>query len=401
MRQAQARGLRAVVADKQDALADAPEIVSAADEVAELDYTDAQRCVRWTRKRARSHRLAGVYGFREYAMEAVAQSAGALGLPGNPPEAVAIVRDKYLCREALRSAGFRQPATAPCASFADARRFAEDHAGPWVLKPRTAMGSLGVAVVADSSALEQVYEALDPAQRARCLIETYQSGDELSAEGVFVAGRPCVAALTQKHLVGAGSLVEKGHLLPAPLPLDAAAAATNAVEAALTTLRLCFGTFHVELWLDRGQPVLGEIHVRPGGDYIHLMLELVTGVEPYGAVFDQLVGKQVDPASWRPGGAAAILYFTPPSGVVRAITGREVVEADPALVRLDLPLVPGARVRPLRESSDRPGFVLARADTSEQAWVAAQRLHDLVHIEIESEPVPEVEALAEGVKAAS
>ena len=401
MWQAQARGLRAVVADKQDALADAPEIVGAADEVVELDYTDTARCVRWATNRARRDRPAGVYGFREYALEAVAQSAAALGLPGNPPEAVAIARDKYLCREALRSAGFRQPATAACASFADARRFAEEHAGPWVLKPRSAMGSLGVAVVEDVAALEQAFEALDPAQRARCLIETYQSGDELSAEGVFVDGRPCVAALTQKHLVGGGSLVEKGHVLPAPLPLDVTLAATNAVEAALASLRLCFGTFHVELWLDRGQPVLGELHVRPGGDYIHLMVELVTGVEPYGTVFDQLVGKRVDPASWRPSGATAILYFTPPAGVVRSVTGREIVEADPALVRLDLPLEPGARVPPLRESSDRPGFVLARADTPEQAWAAAHRLHDAVHIEVETQLVPEGEGLAEGVKAAS
>jgi biotin carboxylase len=381
--QAQARGMRAIVADTAENLGAAPHIAGAADEAVELAYDDPDRCVEWALGRTRSEPLAGVYGFREFSVESVARVAAALDLPGNPPEAVATVRDKYRSREALRAAGFDQPETAECASLRDAEAFADAHPGPWVVKPRGSMGSVGVAIVRDRAGLAEAHAALPEPDRDRFLIETHQAGAEHSAEGVFVDGVPHVVALTEKRLVGDGSVVELGHVLPAPADEKTTARAAETVERALRALGLRFGFFHVELWLDGPRVILGEVHARPAGDYIHLMVELVTSVEPYGAVFDQLVGRPVDPAAWRPRGAAAILYFTPPPGIVRAVRGRERVEADPACVRLDLPLEPGGRVPPLRESGDRPGFVLARAASPAEAWAAAERLRDAIAIDVD------------------
>jgi hypothetical protein len=68
---------------------------------------------------------------------------------------------------------------------------------------------------------------------------------------------------------------------------------------------------------------------------------------------------------------------------VRAVRGRERVEADPACVRLDLPLEPGGRVPPLRESGDRPGFVLTRGGSPAEAWATAERLRDAIAIDVD------------------
>lgn len=389
VRQAQARGVRVVVGDTAENLRAAPDIAAAADDVAEVPYDDPDACVAWARARARSERVAGVYGFREYSVESVAAVAAELGLPGNPPDAVAIARDKHRCREALRAAGFRQPAVRKCASSDDARAFAASHRpGPWVVKPRSAMGSLGVRVVTDERDLDAAVDALGAHRRDGFLVEEFQAGVEISAEGVFVAGTPHVVALTEKELVE-GSLVERGHAVPARLPGAVAARARAEVARALTALGLRCGFFHVEAWIDAGEPVLGEVHVRPGGDYIHLMVELVTGVEPYGAVFDDLLGRGVDLAPRGRYGAAAILYLTPPQGVVASTGDVAAVARDPACVAVELDVGPGDVVPPLRQSSDRPGYVLAHGDTTESAWRAARRLHDMTALRVDAaRPAP-------------
>src|SRR5437870_11687473 len=97
--QAQARGLRAIVDDTAENLAAAPNIAATADEAVELAYDDPDRCVEWALERARAEPLAGVYGFREFSVESVARVAAALGLPGNPPEAVATEIGRASCRE--------------------------------------------------------------------------------------------------------------------------------------------------------------------------------------------------------------------------------------------------------------------------------------------------------------
>src|SRR5207244_3629930 len=163
--QAQARGLRAIVADTAENLAAAPDIAGTADEAVELAYDDPDRCVEWALERARAEPLAGVYGFREFSVESVARVAAALGLPGHPPD----------------------------------------------------------AVVGDRAELAQAYAALPEPDRGRFLVETHQTGAEYSAEGVFVDGVPHVVALTEKRLVGDGSVVELGHVLPARLEARAAA----------------------------------------------------------------------------------------------------------------------------------------------------------------------------------
>jgi hypothetical protein len=60
-----------------------------------------------------------------------------------------------------------------------------------------------------------------------------------------------------------------GHTLPAELPEADGARIRACVEAALRALELRVGAFHVEPWLTQDTVVLGEVHGRYGGDWIH------------------------------------------------------------------------------------------------------------------------------------
>ena len=387
VRQAQTRGLRVVLLDSPANLAAAPEIAAAADAVLSGPFDEPDRCVEIALEHAGEEEFVGTFGWREYSVESVAAVAEALHLPGNSRRTVATVRDKYACREALRRAGFTQPCARRCADLDDARDFIRaGGGGPWIVKPKDAMGSLGVRIVRTPADLPDAFAALPDRHRTDFIVEEFQPGTEYSAEGVFVEGAPHVIALTTKLLMDHDCFVERGHVMPALLPLELAQRARQVVQAALRSLGLRYGVFHVEFWIDGDRLILGEVHARPGGDYLHLMVELVTGLELYGLVYDQLIDRVPDPARWRVGRGAAILYFTPPPGRLVSLADAAAVARDPACVRLELCLKPGDPIAPIRESEDRPGFVLAQGATPEAARDAAQRLHDLMDLQVRPDP---------------
>ena len=419
LRQAAGLGLDVWLTDTAGNLAAAPELAAAATRHSAVDFHDPAACARWAGLRARDARFVGVYGFREFAVESVAAVAAALGVPGNPVSAVRLVRDKYSCRRALAASGFAQPAISCCTSRAQASEFMDRNPpGPWVIKPRAEMGSTGVSLVDGpddlDDAVSYLAESCSAAARARggsaagCrefLIEQYQAGPEYSAEGIFLAGQPHVLVLTQKQTTGAPHFVETGHQMPAMLAPPLERTARETVCAALRAAGLTWGVFHVEFWVSRDSVVLGELHARPGGDYIHLMTQLVTGIELHGAVFAQLLGHRLDPAAWSPRGGAAIRFLhadtrasSAANGGARdradggacdradgselvSVTGWDEVLASADCVRAELTVRPGQLLRPATSSAGRPGLVVARGASAQDAAARAAALASSVRFQ--------------------
>jgi biotin carboxylase len=193
-----------------------------------------------------------------------------------------------------------------------------------------------------------------------------------------------VLALTSKITTQEPHFIEIGHTMPADLPVEIAQRARETVSAALLATGMRWGVFHVEFWLDQEHIVLGELHARSGGDNLHPMTELVTGIDLYGVVLDQLAQKTVDPADWdlyQRG--AAMRYVVVPPGRVTAISGLEDVNADPACVQAKLALRVGDESKPMTSSLDRHGFVFATGKTAREAGENAERLCRHIHVDVE------------------
>ncbi|MFJ3203798.1 ATP-grasp domain-containing protein [Streptomyces sp. NPDC086989] len=382
LEQARSRGLLTHVTNQGDTLAATPEVTAAADGATAVDFTRPGETADWAAADAGSAGApAVVFGVREMAQVAVAETAQRLGVPGNPPEAVRRIRTKDACREALAAAGFRQPAVRLCHGEADALAFLAGTAGPWVVKPRDGADSAGVRKVTGPADLPAALDRL-PDPEAPFLVEEFVQGEEFSVEGVFLGGAPRVLAVTAKEKLAPPYFVEIGHVLPAPLPQDTRQEIEDTVGAALTALGLRFGLFHVELWLTAEGIVLGEVHARIGGGWIHRMLPHArTGLELYGAVYDDVLGRRVElPALTR---AAATRYFAPPAGRVTAVEGWEEAAAHPAVLHAELRLAPGDVVGDFRSGGDRVGAVVVGADTPEEARELARELVDSVRITVE------------------
>ncbi|MFD8693580.1 ATP-grasp domain-containing protein [Kitasatospora purpeofusca] len=362
--QFKARGSRVVVTDTAAALAAAPEYAALADETHVLDYTDPAACVRWALAYRAHHPVDAVTGFREYSVLAVAEMAAALRLPGNRPELVRTVRTKDLCRRALSDLGFRQPATALCSTPQDVAGFLASHGGPAVVKPRDAAGSEGVVRVDTPDGAARAFAlARAGAGPGPVLVEEFVTGPEYSVEGLFTEGIPHALAVTRK-ILAPGTFVEAGHVTPVELPggrhRDIAREAVRALEA----LGLRYGIFHVECWLTAEGPVLGELHVRPGGDWLHAMVEWAhPGLELLGCLHDDLLGLPVALPT-RPARGAAVRFVLPEPGLVTAVDGWEALAADERLIHAELSVAPGDVVAPAHSSRDRAGTLCLGADSA-------------------------------------
>lgn len=367
-----AAGVRTHVTNKPADLAGNTEALRAlADAVSPVDFDDPDACAAWARERvAAGERFDVVLGVREKAQRAVAEVAAALGVPGNAPEAVRRVQTKDACRARLAEAGFPQPEFRVCSGEEDALAFLRESQGPWIVKPRDAMGSLGVSLVREPGELTAAVEALvDPA--GTFLVEEFVEGTEYSVEGVFLGGRPKVLAVTGKETMEPPLFVEVAHVLPAALPGETRDEIERQVCAALTELELVYGIFHVELWVTPRGIVLGEVHVRPGGDGIYLMLaHAIPGLELFRMVYDDALGRPAATGGLMPARAAAVRFLMPPPGRLLSVAGWDRVRSHPDVLFAELTVEPGSVIRPVRESEDRVGLVVVGAEDS----AAAQRL---------------------------
>ena len=379
--EARRRGLRVLGADTPENLAAAKDQRDRADEAVPLDVHDVAACRAW----AAEHRgrIAAVATIRELSVLPAAWLAHDLGVTGNAPEAVLRVRRKDECRERLREAGFPQPRTAVCRDVAEAERFVRGTGGgPWVVKPRDGLAGIGVTVIEEPGELAAAvakFEALPKAMRPlgrphAFLVETYVDGPEFSAEGVVTRDGPQVLALTRK---GKGEgFVELSHRQPAGLDEDTAAEAREAVARALTTVGITHGVFHVEFWATSSGVVLGELHDRGGGDYIHTLVEGTRpGFSLYGTLLDDLLGRAPRPAPAATRAACAQFVLAPP-GRLRAVHGWDEVVADPSVIASYLQFGVGDTVPEASDSYTRPAVFVAVAEGPEELDAHVARLRD-------------------------
>jgi formate-dependent phosphoribosylglycinamide formyltransferase (GAR transformylase) len=331
--------------------------------------------------RERGEHFDVVLGLRDHVVVGAAECAAAIGLMGNPPELVRLVRNKDECRARLAELGFPQPAVRLCADAAEAAAFLREIAGPWVVKPRDAMASIGVSKVERIEDLATAIAGLPTADPF--LVEQFVFGSEFSAEGVFLGGAPKVLAVTAKQTLPPPNFVEAGHVLPAELPAEVRGEIERQVQAALTALGLRFGVFHVELWLTDAGVVLGEVHPRPGGDWLHMLLgHAIPDLELFGLILDDVLGRPPRRVL-TPTRAAAAFFLTPRPGRLVRIDGWADVLAHPNVLHAELTVEPGQVIGPVRESSDRSGVVVVGADTPASARELAVQLTSSVGFVVE------------------
>lgn len=323
--------------------------------------------------------FAGAISMSEPALVPTAHICEALGLPGNSVETVTLLKDKGQMRARLNSLGISPVAADVGHSLADLHAFAHKVGCPMIVKPVDASGSLGVFRVDAIAELEQVWQQVQALQLPRFLMEEYLDGPEMSVESFSFHGRHVILALTDKLTLP--NHVEIGHSIPAQLDQALEEQVKDFVVAFLDAVKFAEGPAHTEVKLTKHGPRIIESHNRPGGDRINELVRVAYGFDMKEMAFRWLCGL-VEPLMESPRlqAGAAIRFFTPPPGLVQDISGLDAVQRAEGLVEIQLGVKVGGQVRPIHESYDRAGHVVACGPNVQEAIRRCERMVEQVRI---------------------
>jgi carnosine synthase len=234
-------------------------------------------------------RADGVLTFVEDFVCQVARVAAALGLPGNPPEAVDAARSKVRTRELSTRLGLPTPKAQRVRSVDELFAAAVGIGFPAVVKPEFGASAVGCVRVDSREGLPGVYmlvrELVTPERKAifragnDLLLEEYLDGVEFDVDLVMQNGQCVFSSVSQNWPTAEPSFQETGLHIP---PDHDKRAVRRLVELSVRTVQAFGfrrGVLHVEGKCTSHGPRIVEVNARMGGTKIHQMVEAVWGVD--------------------------------------------------------------------------------------------------------------------------
>ncbi len=385
--QARARGLRVAAVDRS---ADAPGLV-ASDLAEVVDFTDVEGVVEVGRR-------IGIDGVltvsADRAVPVVAAVAEELGLPGIGTHTAHLLTHKRAMRDALRAAGLPQPPYASLRSSADIDDAIAAVGFPAVLKPVDSGGQRAVFRIESRDELERdLDEAVAESPTGEALLEAFVDGVELNGIVVARVGEPALITLSDRlRPPGIGFGVGWIHVYPPSIPLEQHRLASQVAVESVRALGLRDAIAFPQLIASPdGSVHVVEVAARiPGGQMADLVRHAV-GVDLVEIAMLQALGDYVpdDVALPRFTQPLAIRFFTAepgplPTGRVTRIGELDAVLASEGVVQADTYLQVGETIRPVRRDGDRRGYVIAIADTPEEALRRAEHAATKLHVDVEA-----------------
>lgn len=264
----------------------------------------AAKVVEW----ARTHTVDGVVAIGDLPTPTAARVAQALGLPGHPPEAADICRDKYRSRECLRRAGLNVPAFQRVARTSDPLLLASAVSFPCLLKPLTLSASRGVIRANTAGEFAAAFERIsrllnspdvgmmrDPASDF-IQVEDYVDGAEVAVEGLVSGGRTHLLAIFDKPDPLAGPFFEETiYVTPSRLSSATQGKIREEVRRAVEALGLRDGPLHAELRLNTAGAWMMEAAARPIGGLCARSLRFQAGMPLEELILRHALGEKLEP----------------------------------------------------------------------------------------------------------
>ena len=347
---------------------------------------------------ARKHPLAAVVFVGDRPTPTAARVAQQLKLPGHPPEAVDICRDKYLSRERLRERGLRVPEFRRFDVDSDPRSLVSQATFPCVLKPLALSGSRGVIRANDAEEFVAAFERIRNLLKSPDVgvlreetsnfiqVEDYIEGIEIAADGIMDSGRLRILAIFDKPDPLTGPYFEETiYVTPSRLPQHTQQRVEKTLAAAVQALGLYHGPLHAEMRISGAKEPASEIWVmevaaRPIGGIcskaLRFRIPLVDERVSLEEVLIRLaLGTDVSRIQNDRDASGVMMIPIPAEGFYQGMQNLELAMAQPDIVDIVITAKLGQNLIPLPEGSSYLGFIFARASTPAQVEAALRAAH--------------------------
>ena len=379
------------------------------DKAIPIRFYDESRSVAAILESARARPIDGVLVVGDRPTVIAAGVAEGLGLPGHPPPAAAVARNKQLTRERLRDSGLLVPWFVSMPAEADPTMLARSVLFPCVVKPLALSGSRGVIRADDPSSFLAAFDRLrallrTPDVRAErneahdtVLVEGFIEGREFALEGLLHHGALHVLAPFDKPDPLDGPFFEETiYVTPSSAAADVQQAIVDAVGRAADAIGLRHGPIHAECRVnDRGVFVL-EVAARPIGGLCARALRFEKGDgSPFHEKgsrppFEEVLLRHAlgeAPDAWRreSGASGVMMIPIPQRGIFRGVAGMDEARRVAGVDDVQITAKPDQLLIPLPEGASYLGFIFARGPRSADAEHALRTAHARLRFTIDPE----------------
>lgn len=324
---------------------------------------------------------------------AAAYAAQALGIRGNPPEAVEGSRNKLRQREALAKTGVRVPQFFSFKTTDDPAAISTRINFPCVVKPTVLAASQGVIRANNAAefgaAVRRVRAVLDSpeiqAQREpgldRLLVETYIPGKEVALEGLLEDGSLRTLAIFDKPDPLEGPFFEETiYVTPSRLPAATQQAVAECAQQSIAALGLLTGPVHAEFRVNDDGPWVLEIAPRPIGGLCARALRF--GPQKI-SLEELLIRHALDLGGsdlQREDDASGVMMIpVPRSGIFEGVDGLDDAERVGGITEIRITARLHDYVAAWPDGSSYLGFIFARATAPDAAEAELRAAHAKLH----------------------
>ena len=334
--------------------------------------------------------LDGVLAVDDAGVELAALLCERLGLSGNPPAAVRLLRDKQLFRDLLAGSNIKHPQFRPLPTGTDPHSLLPDLSFPLVVKARRLSGSCGV-IRADNA--DELAEAVSRVRAIQArsdrdaaelgiVVEEFIPGMEFALEGILTEGELTTLALFDKPDPLDGPYFEETlYVTPSRLPGATQDRISQEVARACSAAELATGPIHAEVRVnDRGIWML-EVAARSIGGLCGRVLRHSLGMSLEELILRRAVG-QPPPIAGADGAAGVMMIPIPRRGIYDGVEGLTDARSVPFITGVTVTAEPGQSIAPPPDGAGYLGFIFARAASPVEAEAALRCAHRLLRFDV-------------------
>jgi len=230
---------------------------------------------------ARTETIDRIVALDDFDVETAATLREHLRTPGMGDSTARYFRDKLAMRTKARDEGLLVPEFIHVLNYAKLREWMARVSPPWVLKPRSLAGSMGIKKIQAADELWASLEVLGDKQ-SFYLLEQYIPGDIYHVDGIFYE-RELLFAIASRYGRPPMDVSQEGDIFTtSTLPLGSAEAQPmiELNEKVMAAFGLLRGVSHSEFirGRDDGKLYFLETSARVGGAHIVDLIEAATGI---------------------------------------------------------------------------------------------------------------------------
>jgi len=311
-----------------------------------------------------------------------------LQLPGMGLECALNFTNKARMREVTSRCGIASPPFARVARDEDLKAALERVGVPLVMKPVDNQSGRGVMFVQDASDVRTAFEgALRYSRAGEVLIDGYLDGVEYIVDGFVVDGEVTILGIAQKIPYADNRTLCSRILYLSGARFDSAheiIASTG--RAVISALGLRNGVFHSEFMVRDRVAVPIDVAARGGGVMIYwYALPHVSGVDAMESMVKVAMGETPLIRPQRPRRGACIEFFRAPPGRFYEAHGTTAAERIAGVAAVHFNVRPGGSIGAFTNKDDRPGFVVALGEDSEEAVGIAAEAKSKIRIVLDGD----------------